>query len=56
MPKSGRVLVALQGCLRIHVGVDNFNVVYHISGIIAGRRAGRPFSLVNDGDLLLLVQ
>ena len=50
------VLVALQGCLRMHVGVDNLNVVNHISGIISGRRAGRPFSLVNDGDLLLLVQ
>ena len=50
------VLVALQGCLWMHVGVDNLNVVNHISFIIAGRRAGRPFSLVNDGDLLLLVQ
>ena len=50
------VLVALQGCLRMHVGVDNLNVVNHVCGILAGRRAGRPFSLVNDGDLLMLVQ
>ena len=50
------VLVALQGCVRMHVGVDNVNVVNHVSCIIAGRCAGRPFSLVNDGDLLLKVQ
>ena len=51
-----RVLVALQGCVRMHVGVDDLNVVQHLSGIIAGRRAGKPFSLVNDGDLLFKVQ
>ena len=50
------VLVALQGCLRLHVGVDNLNVVNHLAGIIAGRRVGRPFSLVSDGDLFLLAQ
>ena len=51
-----RVLVALQSCLRLHVGVDNLNVVNHLAAIIAGRRVGRPFCLVNDGDLLLLAQ
>ena len=51
-----RVLVAPQGCVRMHVGVDNLNVVNHVSGVVAGRRAGRPFSLVNDGDLLVKVQ
>ena len=40
----------------MHVGVDNLNVVTHVSGIIAGRRSSRPFPLVNDDDLLLLVQ
>ena len=49
-------LVALQGCLRMHLGVDNLNVVNHLAGIIAGRRAGRPFPLVNNGDLLALAQ
>ena len=49
-------LVALQGCLRMHVGIDNLNVVNHLAGIIAGRRGGRPFPLVNDGDLLALAQ
>ena len=36
--------------------VDNLNVVNHVSCIIAGWCAGRPFSLVNDCDLLLKVQ
>ena len=48
------VLVALQGCLRLHVGVDNVNVVNHLVGLTSGRRAGRPFPLVNDGELLAL--
>ena len=50
------VLVALQGCLRLHVGVDNLNIVNHLAGLISGRRAGRLFPLVTDGDLLLLAQ
>ena len=50
------VLVALQGCVRMHVGVDNLNVVIHLAGLIAGRHAGRPFPLVNDGDLQDLAQ
>ena len=40
----------------MHVGVDNFNVVRHVSRILAGRCTGKPFSLVTDGDLLLRVQ
>ena len=50
------VLVPLQVCVRMHVVVDNLNVVNHVSRIVAGRCAGKPFSLVNDGDLLLKVQ
>ena len=50
------VLVALQGQIALHVGVDNLNVVNHLSSLIAGRWSGRPFSLVNDGDLLVLAQ
>ena len=45
-------LIALQGCLRMHIGINNLHVVNHLTGFIAGRRAGRPFPLVNDGDLL----
>ena len=51
-----RVLVALQGCTRMHVGVDNLNVVRHVSRIIDGGCTGKPFPQVNDGDLLLRVQ
>ena len=40
----------------MHVGVDNLNVVNHVSRILAGRCTSRPFSLVTDGDLLLYVQ
>ena len=50
------VLIALQGCFRLHVGVDNLNVVNHLASLITGRRVGRPFPLVNDGDLLALAQ
>ena len=50
------VLAALQGCTRMHVGVDNLNVVRHVSRIIDGGCTGKPFPLVNDGDLLFKVQ
>ena len=50
------VLVAFQGRAAMHVGVDNLNVVNNVGSLIAGRWSGRPFPLVNDGDLLLLVQ
>ena len=49
------VLVALQGCFRVHVGVDNLIVVNHVSRILVGRCTGKPFSLITDGDLLLRV-
>ena len=50
------VLVALQCFVRMHVGVDNLNVVRHVSRIIDGGCTGKPFPLVNDGDLLLKVR
>ena len=40
----------------MHVGVDNVNVDNHVGRIMAGGRSGRPYPLVFDGDLLLLVQ
>ena len=40
----------------MHVGVDNLNVVRHVSRTIDGRCTSKPFSLVNDGDLLFRVQ
>ena len=36
----------------MHVGVDNLNVVRHVSRIINDGCTGKPFPLVNDGDLL----
>ena len=50
------VLAALQCCTRMHVGVDNLNVVRHVSRIIVGWCIGKPFPLVDDGDLLFRVQ
>ena len=50
------VLVAFQGCTRTHIGVDNLNVVRHVSRIIDDGCTGKPFPLVNDGDLLLKIQ
>ena len=44
--------LALQGFVRVHVGVDNLNVVRHVARIIGGDGTGKPFPLVNDGDLL----
>ena len=43
-------MVALQGQIALHVGVDNLNVVNHLSSLIAGWWSGRPFPLVDDGD------
>ena len=37
------VLVALQGCTRMHVGVDNLNVVRHVSRIINDECASKLF-------------
>ena len=48
---GGGGLIALQGQTALHVGVDNLNVVNHLSSLIASRWSGRPFPLVNDGDL-----
>ena len=50
------VFVALQGCVRMHVVVDNLNVVRHVSRIIDDGCTGKPFPLVNDGDLLRIQQ
>ena len=49
-------LVALQGCVRVHVGVDNLNVINHVCRIVAGGRTIWLLPLLSDGDLLRLVQ
>ena len=47
------VILALQCSSAIHLGVDNLNVVRHVSRIMDGRVACRPFELTFDGDLLI---
>ena len=37
-------------------GVDNANVVGHVSRILDGKSPSRPFQILLDGDLLLLIQ
>ena len=46
----------LQSSKPVHLGVDNLNVVRHVGRIMAGKEPDRPFELLTDGDLLLLVQ
>ena len=48
------VVLALQGAARMHLGVDNLNVVRHVARIISGRKEGKPFELCVDGDPLSL--
>ena len=49
------VILALQCSSAVHLGVDNLNVVRHVSRILEGRVACRPFELTSDGDLLTVI-
>ena len=49
------VILALQTSRAVHLGVDNLGVVRHVGRLLIGCRDSKPFELVNDGDLLLLV-
>ena len=40
------VILALQACTPVFVGVDNKNVVNHVGNLLSGRWKGRPFPLV----------
>ena len=40
------VILALQACTSVFVGVDNKNVVNHVGNLISGKWKGRPFPLV----------
>ena len=51
-----RVILALQACGAVHLGVDNLGVVRHVGRLLDGCRGPIPFELVNDGDLLLLIE
>ena len=50
------VITALQASRPVHLGVDNANVVGHISRVSANIDLARPFELLVDGDLLALVK
>ena len=49
------VILALQSSRAVHLGVDNLGVVRHVGRLLDGCRGTKPFELVNDGDLLLLI-
>ena len=46
----------LQTSRAVHLGVDNLGVVRHVDRLLRGCRGSKPFELVNDGDLLLLLE
>ena len=50
------VILALQSSSAVHLGVDNLNVVRHVSRILDGRVACRPFKLTFDGDLFIVTE
>ena len=50
------VILALQTSRAVHLGVDNLGVVRHVDRLLSGCRGPKPFELVNDGDLLLLIE
>ena len=50
------VILALQTSRAVHLGVDNLGVVRHVGRLLRGCRGPKPFELVNDGDLLLLIE
>ena len=49
------VILALQTSRAVHLGVDNLGVVRHVDRLLRGCCGPKPFELVNDGDLLLLI-
>ena len=50
------VILALQTSRAVHLGVDNLGVVRHVDRLLRGCCGPKPFELVNDGDLLLLLE
>ena len=49
------VIFALQTSRAVHLGVDNLGLVRHVGSLLSGCRGPKPFELVDDGDLLLLI-
>ena len=54
--RCGGVVLALQTSRAVHLGVDNLGVVRHVDRLLRGSRGPKPFELVNDGDILLLLE
>ena len=50
------VILALQCSSAVHLGVDNLNVVRHVSRILEGRVPCRPVELTFDVDLLTIIE
>ena len=49
-------VLALQSSRAVHLGVDNLGVVRHVDRLLRGCRGPKPFELVYDGGLLLLIE
>ena len=50
------MVLALQATNAVHLGVDNLNVVRHVGRLLDGLSTVRPFELVDDGDLIILIR
>ena len=50
------VILALQANDGEHLGVDNLGVVRHVGRMLDGSVSSRPYELLQDGDLLLLIE
>ena len=50
------VILALQCSSAVHLGVDNLNVVRHVSRFLEGRVSDKPLELTFDGDLLIIIE
>ena len=49
-------VLALQCSSAVHLGVDNLNVVRHVSRMLEGRISCGPFELTFAGDLLAIIE
>ena len=53
--EGGGVILPLQAMSLVHVGVDNLNVVRHVSRILSGVSRGCPLELCMDGARLTII-
>ena len=50
------VVLTMQATNAVHLGVENLNVVRHVGRLLDGLSTLRPFELVDDGDLIILIR